>query len=204
MLITKLKDKEKLASFIKEETPYIFKCFGCKEVCFPEREIDDFLLSVKDSVAGIARIDYLCNEEFTKNYLEAFSREVGASKTFLVFSCGVGVQVLAKLAAYKKVYPGCDTNHISGFQGVEAQYVDCEQCGSCYLNATGGICPLTACSKGLLNGACGGTNDGKCEVNPEMECGWALIYERLEKIGRKDILKDSPSKIRDYQLLIKK
>ena len=76
--------------------------------------------------------------------------------------------------------------HLPGVQGVTPLTVDCGQCGECFLNLTGGICPITACSKSLVNGPCGGTKDGKCEVNPGMECGWERIYRKLEELGRLD------------------
>jgi hypothetical protein len=74
----------------------------------------------------------------------------------------------------------------------------CKECGQCILQYTGGICPLTACSKGLLNGPCGGSKDSRCEVFPETrECGWHLIYERLKEVGRTDLLLGVPL-VKDY------
>ena len=73
----------------------------------------------------------------------------------------------------------------------------CDQCGECYLNLTGGICPITACSKSLVNGQCGGSKNGKCEVDSEMECGWERIYRRLKEIGRLDALK-CPTQIHNF------
>ncbi len=203
MLITRLKAEEELVSLIKKEKPYIFKCFGCREVFFPEEEIDALIDLVSDSIQGVARIDYLCNQDFAKNYLEAFKEQVGNARSVLVFSCGVGVQVLSSLMTGKRVYPGCDTDYINGFQGVDAQGADCEQCGSCYLNLTGGLCPLTSCSKGLLNGPCGGTKEGKCEVDSQMDCGWYLIHKRLADTGREDLLRETPVAVRNYLLIIR-
>ena len=115
----------------------------------------------------------------------------------LVFSCGVGVQTVAGLYPAKKVCAGCDTYALPGFQGVTPLQYDCKRCGECYLNITGGICPLTACSKGLVNGQCGGCKDGKCEVDPAMECGWERIQRRLAQVGRLDVLK-CPVQVRNY------
>ena len=92
---------------------------------------------------------------------------------------------------------GCDTYQLPGFQGVTPLEHDCKQCGECYLNLTGGICPITACSKSLVNGQCGGAKDGKCEVDPSMECGWERIIKRLTAIGRLDALK-CPVQVRNY------
>lgn len=202
MLITKIKDREKIRDILKNRKPFVFKCFGCREVFFPEQEIDNLLKEEGVSVTGTARIDYLCREEFVKRYLEHFAGGIKEADAILVFSCGAGVQVVSKLIPDRIVIPGCDTNYINGFQGVASQKSDCEQCGECWLNLTGGICPLTACSKGLLNGPCGGTKDGKCEVNPEMDCGWALIYQRLKDVKSEKLLRKPELNIRNYQLII--
>ncbi len=202
MLITKVKEREKTLDILKTRKPFVFKCFGCREVQFPEQEIDNLLKEAGIEASGVARIDYLCREEFTGRYLEHFAGRIKEADTILVFSCGVGVQVVSKLMQGKIVLPGCDTHYLNGFQGVTSQKADCEQCGECWLNLTGGICPLTACSKGLLNGPCGGTKDGKCEVNPDMDCGWALIYQRAKDIENKESLKEPAVNIRDYHLII--
>lgn len=201
MLITKLKDREEIISFF-DLRPFVIKCFGCAEVSFPEEDVDKLIGDNKDKISGIARLDYLCREEFSKLYIEKYSSEIEKSPALIVFSCGVGVQVMAKLCEKKKVLAGCDTYYLNGFQGLSTQNFDCQQCGECYLNYTGGICPLTACSKGLLNGSCGGAKNGKCEVNPEMDCGWELIYKRLKEIGKENILKRKEVFVRDYQRII--
>ncbi len=117
----------------------------------------------------------------------------------LVFSCGVGVQTVSELLNGKAVYAGCDTIRLPGFQGVTPLEYDCGQCGECYLNLTGGICPVTACSKSLVNGQCGGAQNGRCEVDPDMECGWERIYRRLEAVGRLDVIK-CPTQIRNFAI----
>jgi electron transport complex protein RnfC len=201
MLITKLKDREEIISFF-DLRPFVFKCFGCKEVYFPEEEVDRLIEENRDEITGAARVDYLCREEFSKVYIEKVSSEIEKSGGILVFSCGVGVQVIAKLCEGKKVLAGCDTYYLNGFQGLSVQNSGCQQCGECYLNHTGGICPITACSKGLLNGPCGGAKNGKCEVSPDMDCGWELIYKRLKEIGKEEILKKKEVFVRDYQRII--
>ena len=107
------------------------------------------------------------------------------------------MQTVASLIPHKRVCAGCDTYPLPGFQGVTPLEHDCDQCGQCYLNLTGGNCPITACSKSLLNGQCGGAKNGKCEVDPNMECGWERIQKRLEAIGRLDALKCT-IQIRNY------
>jgi hypothetical protein len=201
MLITKLKSKEEI-HFLLEEKPFVMKCFGCKEVYFPEDEIEHLIKENRSKITGVVRLDYLCREDFSKLYLEKYNEKIKNSKSILVFSCGVGVQVIAKLYPDKRVFTGCDSFYLDGFQGLSVQDVDCQQCGECYLNYTGGICPITACAKGLLNGPCGGAKDGKCEVDPEMDCGWELIYKRLKLLRQENIIKDSRVLIRDYKKII--
>jgi len=201
MLITKLKDKEEIIPFF-DLRPFVVKCFGCAEVSFPEEDVDKLIEDNKDKISGICRLDYLCREEFSKLYIEKKSLEIEKSPALIVFSCGVGVQVIAKLCEKKKVLAGCDTYYLNGFQGLSTQNFNCQQCGECYLNYTGGICPLTACSKGLLNGSCGGAKNGKCEVDPETDCGWELIYKRLKEIGKEEILRRKEVSVRDYQRII--
>ena len=198
MLITELKNKDVIKSQLQGKV-FILVCHGCKEVHFPEKEADELIaeLTAEGAVTGTLVTDYICNVENLKLRLAKHTAAIEAAATVLVLSCGVGVQTVAAELADKRVVPGCDTYRLPGFQGVTPLQHDCRQCGECFLNLTGGICPLTACSKGLVNGQCGGAKDGKCEVDPNMECGWERIQKRLEKIGRLDVLK-CPVQLRNY------
>ena len=198
MLITELKAKETILSLAKGKV-FILNCHGCKEIRFPEHEADALQKELVEAgiVTGIFTTDYICNNENSKIRLAYHADEIAAADTILVFSCGVGVQTIAEMYADKRVCACCDTYALPGFQGVTPLEHDCKQCGECYLNLTGGICPLTACSKSLVNGQCGGAKNGKCEVDPDMECGWERIYQRLKAIGRLDALK-CPVQIRNY------
>ncbi|MDO4490043.1 MAG: methylenetetrahydrofolate reductase C-terminal domain-containing protein [Lachnospiraceae bacterium] len=190
MLITQLKEKETIASLVDGKV-FIINCHGCKEISFPEKEARELQkeLAAEGKVTGIFTTDYICNPENLKVRLKGHLAEIEAADMVLVFSCGVGVQTVAEFLEDKKVCAACDTIQLPGFQGVTPLEVDCGQCGECFLNLTGGICPITACSKSLVNGPCGGTKDGKCEVDSCMECGWERIYRRLEAQGRLDVLK---------------
>ena len=195
MLITELKAKETILS-LAEGKVFIINCHGCKEVWFPEHEAEEFQKGLAN-VTGIFTTDYICNPNHLKLRLERFAAQIEEADAILVFSCGVGVQTVAALYEGKKVLAACDTYALPGFQGVTPLEYDCKQCGECYLNLTGGICPITACSKSLVNGQCGGAKDGKCEVDPNMECGWERIQRRLAQIGRLDALK-CPVQVRNY------
>ena len=195
MLITELKSKETILSLIQGKV-FVINCHGCKEVHFPEKEAEELEKELQN-VTGIFTTDYICNPENLKLRLERYANQIAEADTILVLSCGVGVQTVAEIFEGKRVCAACDTYALPGFQGVTPLEYDCKQCGECFLNLTGGICPLTACSKSLVNGQCGGAKDGKCEVDPSMECGWERIQKRLEKIGRLDALK-CPIQIRNY------
>ena len=198
MLITKLKSKETIVSLITGKA-FVLNCHGCKEVSFPEAEAKELQteLMAAGKLTGILTVDYICNPENLKLRLGYYADEIAKADTILVFSCGVGVQTVSELLENKKVCAACDTVALPGHQGVTPLQFDCRQCGECYLNITGGICPLTACSKGLVNGQCGGAKNGRCEVDPDMECGWERIVRRLKQVGRTDVLK-CPVQIRNY------
>ncbi len=199
MLITQLKSKETLASLVEGKKVFLINCHGCKEVHFPEAEAAEFQneLAASGNVTGKITTDYICNPENMKLRLAKHQDAIEAADVVLVFSCGVGVQTIAEYLGNKKVCAACDTFPLPGFQGVTPLEYDCKQCGECYLNLTGGICPITACSKSLVNGQCGGSKNGKCEVDSNMECGWERIYRRLAQIGRLDVLK-CPVQVRNY------
>lgn len=198
MLITKLKSGEDLQSLLPEKV-FVLQCRGCGEVSFPEQEADELTraLLAAGRVTGVLTTDYICNPENLALRLERRRAMIDEADGVLVLSCGVGVQTVSALLDGKSVYAGCDTVRLPGFQGVTPLEVDCGQCGQCYLNLTGGICPITACSKSLVNGQCGGARNGRCEVDPDMECGWERIYRRLEALGRLDALK-CPTQVRDF------
>ena len=198
MLITELKSKESILSLVTGKV-FIINCHGCKEVRFPETEAEELEkeLLASGKVTGVLTTDYICNPENLKLRLERRKTMIAEADAVLVLSCGVGVQSVAEFLPDKKVYAGCDTYRLPGFQGVTPLEVNCDQCGECFLNLTGGICPLTACSKSLVNGQCGGSKNGKCAVDPNMECGWERIYRRLEAVGRLDALK-CPVQLRNY------
>ena len=198
MLITELKAKETIESLASGKV-FIINCHGCREIRFPEKEADELQKELVEAgkVTGILTTDYICNAENLKLRLEKYADAIEAAEAVLVFSCGVGVQTVSDYLEGKRVYACCDTYALPGFQGVTPLEHDCKQCGECYLNLTGGICPITACSKSLINGQCGGAKKGKCEVDPNMECGWERIYQKLKAIGRLDAMK-CPVQIRNY------
>jgi len=201
MLVTQIKPEKEILERISGKNVFAFVCPGCREVYFPQEKVEEFIQSLPADRVRSANLDYLCNREFVKEYVQGYSSEIERADAVLVFSCGVGTQVVSSLLENKIVYAGCDTLYLDGFQGLTVQNFNCDQCGECYLNHTGGICPVTHCAKGLINGPCGGAKDGKCEVNPDADCAWILIYKRLKKLGKLHLLKEIlPA--RDYHKII--
>ena len=199
MLITKLKSKEEILS-LTSGSFFVINCHGCKEVGFPEEDAKALETALVEAgrLAGAITTDYVCNPTELTLRLKSCLGIIGEADAVLVLSCGVGVQTVAAMLEDQKVIAGCDTLPLPGFQGVTPLEYDCGQCGECFLNLTGGICPITACSKSLVNGPCGGTSrNGKCEVCPEMDCGWERIIQRLKAQGRLDVLR-CPTQLHDF------
>ena len=130
----------------------------------------------------------------------ALKPQMEGAEAVLSLACGIGVQTLAGLFPEIPVFPAQNT-HFMGAEDRERGTLEerCAGCGNCLLAVTGGICPIVRCTKGLVNGPCGGSRNGKCELSPERDCGWVLIYEQLKKQGKLELLKEFHPP-RDYQL----
>ena len=168
---------------------YVICCEGCKEISYPDNDVIATVnaLTVRRTDLTVAELFYMCNEEHLALHLQNSTDLLQSAGTILVISCGVGVQVLRKLisrdfpGSEKMIIAGCDTYPLPGFQGLSPSKFDCALCGDCHLNETGAICPVTSCSKSLINGECGGAENGKCEVDSNLECGWQRIHKRLKE-----------------------
>jgi ferredoxin len=176
-----------------EEKVFVVGCGNCAEKCKsggPE-ETEEMAQRLKDK--GVHVVGYsstpsgvgLCGLPGVRTMLkEENADETLAADSFLVLACGQGIHTVIDATDGGAVHPGCDT--IFGGEtlkpGIIREY--CSLCGECVTEFTAGICPMTLCSKQLLNGPCGGAKDGKCEVDREKDCGWLLIYQRLEKAGK--------------------
>jgi ferredoxin len=179
---------EVLESLGTEKNIFLLACNGCAEAC--ETGGEKALLAMKaglekagKNVAGTALVDFLCNKVLVATRLAREMDKIKQADSILVLTCGIGVQAVSRVVD-KVVHPAANTVSLGGLQGLWPSEERCQACGDCALDYTGGICPIAFCAKGLLNGPCGGAQDGKCEVDSEKDCGWQLIYERLEKVGR--------------------
>ena len=172
----------------------VLGCGTCVSVCMAGGEKEVELLATqlrmanqlenKDVEIGEATIQRQCDKEFIEPIIE-MAKEYDA---VLSMACGAGVQLVADMLEPMPVTPVLNTCFI-GVTEAEGVWVErCRACGICMLDKTGGVCPIARCAKGLLNGPCGGSEGGKCEINPDLPCAWHLIIERLSKMGRLDEL----------------
>lgn len=193
MIVSEQKPWEEILSGLDgDNSVFILGCNGCAEASgtggpLQVEEMRQKLEEVGKKITGTMVIDFLCEKALVKSRLRPKTKDVEAADSILVMTCGIGVQAVS--AAINKVcHPACNTISLGGSQGEWKGKERCLECGDCLLDYTGGICPLTACTKGLINGACGGASNGKCELAPEKDCGWELIYERLKGLNRLDKL----------------
>lgn len=196
----RLKNNDELASVLAgKDNLFIIACNKCfkefETIDEPEcAEFEKFAAEQGKTVTGTARVDFLCNKIQTEKKLQDMIPE-GTENVFVI-SCGLGIQTVAELAG-KPVYAASNSLNYRGYHGMALTQKKCDACAQCYLNITGGVCPIVDCSKSLVNGQCGGAKNGRCEVDSDMECGWERIYRRLEQIGRLDVLK-CPTQVRNF------
>ena len=204
MIISELKPFEDISKYLANENKvFLLGCNGCAAVCHTGDmaqvvEMKKKLESIGKTVTGYKVIDFLCDKALIKAGLYNHETAIDAADSVLVMTCGIGIQATAA-AVNKVIHPATNTLSTGGATGEWRGSERCRECGECVLEYTGGICPITSCSKSLLNGQCGGSKNGRCEVEPEVRpCGWYLIYERLSKLGRLDRMK-LPVPIKNYR-----
>ena len=138
-------------------------------------------------VTGTTVVPVAC-DNLTREILQEHGREIKQADVLLIMTCAFGVQSIARQLK-KFVVPALDTLFVGKETGVGMYDEICTQCGTCIIGETGGICPVTSCHKGLVNGPCGGTDRGKCEIDKNKDCVWTLIYNRLNELGKLDSMR---------------
>ncbi len=129
---------------------------------------------------------YTLKRQCDSEFIELLADKVGDVDAVLSLACGIGVQAIAEHFPDLVVLPGVNTDFMGMVREWGVWDERCAACGDCRLDDTAGICPITRCTKGILNGPCAGAKNGKCEANKEMDCGWILIYKRLERLQQLD------------------
>ena len=197
----RLKSSEELSQALAgTDRIFVVSCNKCFEefTVAEEPECDEFTALAETqgkTVTGAVRFDFLCNKAQTLRKLQ--DAVPAGTESVFVISCGLGIQTVAGMVQHP-VFAAADTISRRGQHGMALTPKACDACAQCYLNVTGGICPVVDCSKSLLNGQCGGAKDGKCEVDPAKDCAWEKIQRRLEKLGRLEEFRAQPVQLRDY------
>ena len=194
LTITAQKPFEEVTQYLdKCGRVYIIGCGTCATTCHTGGksevlEMKDKLEAAGKEVTGWMVIPTTC-DELTRDALKENAKAVDAADCILVMACAFGVQTVT-LYTSKPVYPALNTLFI-GKEETPGYFTEiCMQCGNCLLAQTAGICPLVRCAKSLLNGPCGGSVDGKCEISPDIPCAWQIIYDRLAALGQLDKLEE--------------
>jgi hypothetical protein len=181
--------KEQLADF---DQVFIVGCGTCTTMLKTGgvdqvAEMREKLQELGKRVSGDVVIPIAC-DEMTEAVMQENGPAIQNATCILAMTCALGVHRLS-LYLKRPVIPALDTLFIAVEDTPGSFHEVCAQCGQCVLGETAGICPITACHKGLVNGPCGGTNNGKCEVDKERDCAWTLIYQRLKEQGRLDLMR---------------
>jgi len=171
-------------------------CKGCVTVCSAggEREVEILAslvrLGKKKSGESIEVIEGALTRQCDKEYIDSIDQWDGQYDAILSMACGVGVNFIANLRPDTPVFPAVNTTSFGGSQVQGVWSEQCAGCGNCILHLTGGLCPVARCAKSLMNGPCGGSQDGKCEIHSEIPCIWQHIHDRLQRLEKGESLKE--------------
>jgi ferredoxin len=194
--ITAQKPVEEIMKYLEKcRRVHVIGCGTCATLCHTggKAEVMEMKEKLKASgkeVTGWMVIPTAC-DELTGDALRENAEAVDAADCILAMTCAIGVQTIAlHLKAAKPVYPALNTLFL-GTEDKPGHFIEvCLQCGSCVLGRTATICPLVRCAKSLLNGPCGGSAEGKCEISKDIPCAWQMIYDRLAEMGRLDEMEE--------------
>lgn len=193
MIVSKQKPLiEILQALDGADTVFLIGCAQCATVCKAGGEeqiwkMQEELQTAGKTVTGSLVIDETCHMLRTARDLRSKKEMVDEARAILVLACGAGVQSVSA-SVTKKVVAGLDTLFLGNIRRLGQFEQKCSLCGECILNSTAGICPVTVCPKGILNGPCGGMDNGRCETDPEADCAWQQIFTRLQARGEESKL----------------
>jgi ferredoxin len=193
MVIGERKPLEEILKMLNGlEKVLVLGCGGCVTVCLTGGDdavrvlASQIRMSRDKDGTPIDTIEKTIERQCDPEYIEQVSDITGQVDAVLSMACGAGVQFMAERYMGIPVYPALNTTFVGGSLK-EGYYVErCQTCGECKLYYTGGICPIARCSKSLLNGPCGGSTNGKCEIDPQVDCAWQLIIDRLKSLNLMD------------------
>ncbi len=194
MIISKQKKIDDILDFVDSSPVFLIGCSECATVCKTGGEEE--VLEMKNIfekhgvvVTGYVVLDPACNFLNDKRLLRKYNAELDEAERVVVLACGNGVQTVSEIIVDKPVFSGTDTLFLGEIKRIGDFERRCNLCGECIAVDFGGFCPISRCPKKMLNGPCGGSVDGKCEVDPDLDCVWDLIYQKFKKENRLDDLK---------------
>jgi len=195
MIIAEQKPLDEIKNLVgNAHNVLVVGCGTCVTVCFAggtrEAAILAASLRMSSKLDGLEKSvhDVTVQRQCEWEYLDEIASQVKEADLIVSLGCGIGVQAMVEHFPDSWVVPGLNTSFL-GLPTEQGVWMErCAACGDCILGLTGGICPIARCSKSLLNGPCGGSEDGHCEISPEVPCAWQLIYDRLSSQGKLDVL----------------
>ena len=188
MIITKQKNFDELLRCIGSKPVFLVGCNQCATLCHTGGTDEVFALKQALEtkhivVSGWVILEPACHQMNDKRMLKAHAEELNNSAKVLVLACGNGVQTLAGLIPDKEIISGTDTLFLGEISHAAEFNKRCVLCGECLVDLFGGLCPVSQCPKSMLNGPCGGSSHGKCEIDRQVECVWDHIIQKLKKQG---------------------
>jgi len=194
MIITRQKDFNELICHIKEGPVFIIGCSECATLCHTggEEEVLTMKKNLEEKniqVTGWIVLDPACHLLNDKRLLKNHQKEIDNANKILVLACGNGIQTVSEIITNKDIISGTDTLFLGEIKRANDFEKRCIMCGECIQDLFDGFCPVSRCPKGMLNGPCGGSIDGKCEVDKNIDCIWDLIYKKLKEKGQLDRIK---------------
>ena len=195
MIVAEQKQIDEIIGSLKDFNKIVIaSCGTCVTVCMSGGEKEalavqgmiqaDAAEEGREISVSVVNLKRQCDNEF----IDDLEEELLDGDVILSMACGVGVQFLAEKYRDKVVLPGLNTKFYGAAKELGYWTELCAGCGDCLLEKTGGVCPIARCSKSILNGPCGGSQEGKCEIDSNIDCAWQLIYDKLQALGRLDRL----------------
>jgi len=192
MIISERKSLQELEQLLAgKQRLFLIGCAACATACKSGGEeqvfqAQEWLQSLGREVTGSVIIDEACHIPRAGRDLRHHKLAVSEADALLVLACGAGVQSISA-SSDKQVVGALDSLFLGNVKRFGQYEEKCSLCGECILSETAGICPVTTCAKGLLNGPCGGMEEGRCEMDADLQCAWVQIYERLQRQNRKGV-----------------
>jgi hypothetical protein len=205
MTATEQKAFEEIIKMLEgEEKVFLVGCGDCATLCQTggEAEVAEMTQKLQEAgktVTGSVIPDSTCQVLDSARMMRKHKAELEAADSVLVLCCGAGAQAVAENSG-KRTHPGCNSLFLADTVRLGNLFEWCSCCSDCVIDDYGGVCPITRCPKGQVNGPCGGSDEGKCEVDSEQECVWSVIVARFDKVGDKVGIGEKMAPLKNYQV----